>query len=204
MNTTDRFLENLAKEVEIYGRSGSESIYKSNLSFSLDAKDFEIPVSADWDGAIVDFDWFLKCAARYQDLSHPSPDKSFWLRTFGKDAGPYGAGWNFTALREHFDKDTYTRRAILWNPRNPDNPPCILCYHFSCDLYRTLDVTVSMRSSDVRKVLGQDLVMTWLLLKHVAKDNCFDLGKITFNIANAHIYYEDCEWQEEFTVDGLD
>ena len=204
MKAIDRFLENLVKEVEIYGRSGAESIYTNNLSFTVSAADFEVPADSDLDGAVVDFDWFLKCAHEYRDISHPSPDKSFWLRTFGEDARPYGASWNFSTLREHFDKDLYTRRAVLWNPRTPEAPPCILSYHFQVDKYRDLDVTVSMRSSDVKKVLPQDLLMTWFLLKHVAKDNCLDLGNITFNIANAHVYYEDCEWQEEFTVDGLD
>ncbi len=67
-----------------------------------------------------------------------------------------------------------------------------------------MDVTVSMRSSDVKKVLPQDLLMTWFLLKHIANDNFVDMGSITFNISNAHVYYEDCEWQEENTIDGLD
>lgn len=204
MNTIDRFLENLAKEVEIYGRSGSESIYQTNLSFTVEADGMDIPLDADLDGACVDFDWFLKCAEAYRDIPHPSPDKSYWLRTFGEDAQPYGASWNFRILRDHFDKDLNTRRAVLWNPRTPETPPCILFYHFQCDKFRTIDVVVSMRSSDVKKVLPQDLLMTQFLLKHVAKDNFCDVGTITFNIANAHVYYEDCEWQEEFTVDGLD
>ena len=46
--------------------------------------------------------------------------------------------------------------------------------------------------------------MTWFLLRDVAKKACMDRGKMTFNIGNAHVYYEDCEWQEEFTIDGLD
>ena len=43
MKTIDRFLENLVKEVEIYGRSGAESIYTNNLSFTVSASDFTIP-----------------------------------------------------------------------------------------------------------------------------------------------------------------
>ena len=204
MNTIDRLLENLAKEVELYGRSGSESIYLPNLSFTVEQEDFQYPIAADLDGAMVDIDWFLKCANKYGTIPHPCPDKSFWLRIFGEDAQPYGAAWNLRTLRDHFDKDLYTRRAVLMNPRSADAPPCILAYHFYCDRHRTMDVTVSMRSSDVKKVLPQDLLMTWFLLKHIANDNFVDMGSITFNISNAHVYYEDCEWQEENTIDGLD
>jgi thymidylate synthase len=67
-----------------------------------------------------------------------------------------------------------------------------------------LNVTVTMRSSDVAKVLPQDVAMTWFLLRDVAQMSNLDRGKMTFNIGNAHVYYEDCEWQEEFTIDGLD
>ena len=204
MTTIDKVLENLVKEVEIYGQCGSDTVFKTNLSFTIDGNDFDVPALADIDGAVVDFDWFLKASERGYEIPHPSPDKSFWLRRFGDDAYSYGSSWSFKALRDHLGKPANWRRAVLTNPRSPEDPPCILCYHFQVIDHRTLDVTVTMRSSDVAKVLPQDVLMTWFLLKHVAKDNCLDRGSITFNIANAHVYYEDCEWQEEFTVDGLD
>ena len=204
MRIIDRVLGNVVKEVELYGKSGAESVFLTNLSFSFDGKDFDVPIAADMDGAVVDFDWFMKCAEAGRELSHPSPDKSFWLRHFGNDSYSYGSTWNFRALRDHLDKPDHWRKAVLTNPRSPEDPPCIICYQFQVVEHRTLDVTVTMRSSDVCKVLPQDVLMTWFLLREVAKDNCLDRGTITFNIGNAHVYYEDCEWQEEFTVDGLD
>ena len=61
-----------------------------------------------------------------------------------------------------------------------------------------------MRSSDLVKVLPQDTLMTWYLLRHVAKMIDHEVGNITFMISNAHVYYEDLLEPDEFTVDGLD
>ena len=203
MNTIDKILDNLVKEVEIYGRSAADCIYLPNLSFTIKDDQFEVPIDADMDGAVVDFDWFMKAADKGYDISHPSPDKSFFLRHFGDDTYAYGSSWNFRELRDNIAKPENWRRCVLFNPRLAP-APCVICYQFLQHEHRTLDVIVTMRSSDVKKVLPQDVLMTWFLLKHVAKDNYLDRGSMTFNIANAHVYYEDCEWQEEFTVDGLD
>lgn len=204
MNTIDKTLDNLVKEVEIYGRSGGDCIYLTNVSFTIEDKDFEVPIASDIDGAVVDFDWFMRCSKRGMSEPHPSPDKSFWLRFFGQDAVPYGMSWNFQALRDHLTRPDNWRKCVLFNPRSADNPPCILSYQFISHDTQTLDVIVSMRSSDVSKVLPQDVLMTWFLLKHVCEENNFTRGSITFQLANAHVYYEDCVWQDEFEIDGLD
>ena len=60
------------------------------------------------------------------------------------------------------------RRAVLWNPCRTANVPCILCYQFQQDRFGELDVTVSMRSSDVVNILPQDVLMTRMLQNHVA------------------------------------
>ena len=203
MRTIDKILDNVVKEVELYGRSGADSVYITNMSFTIAEEDFDVPVDADIDGAVVDFDWFLKSAEKGYDISHPSPDKSFWLRHFGKDSYAYGASWRLQELYDQLAKPDAWRRCVLVNPRSID-PPCIMCYQFLNDGNRVLDVIVTMRSSDTKKVLPQDVLMTWFLLKHVANAMCLERGSMTFNIANAHVYYEDCEWQEEFTIDGLD
>ena len=203
-STIDKVLENLVKQVEIYGRSGGDCVFLTNLSFSISDSEFEVPIEADIDGAVVDHDWFMKCAERGVHEPHPSPDKSFWLKFFGEDAVPYGTTWNFRALSHHLDIPENWRKAVLFNYRNAEAPPCVLDYQFQVVEHRVLDVTVTLRSSDIKKVLPQDVLMTWFLLRDVAKQNCLDRGSMTFNLGNAHVYYEDCEWQEEFTIDGLD
>lgn len=204
MKTIDKILDDLVKNVEVHGQSGGSSIYLNNITFTVQDEDFDVPYNSDLDGAVVDFDWFIRCSQPGHEIPHPSPDKSFWLRTFGEDAQPYGVTWNFLALRDHLQKPGEWRKCMLFNPRSSENPPCILSYQFLQNRHRTLDVVVSMRSSDVGKILPQDFLMTWLLLKYVCDENGFDRGSITFNIGNAHIYWEDCVWQEEFDIDGLD
>tara|TARA_R110001592_G_scaffold70878_3_gene216828 strand:- start:394 stop:1008 length:615 start_codon:yes stop_codon:yes gene_type:complete len=204
MNTIDKVLENLAKEVEIYGRSGADCVFLPDISFTLEGDKFDFPTLADIDGVVVDHDWFMLSAESGYSVPHPSPDKSFWLRTFGDNAYPYGMAWNLRALQDHLSKPENWRKAILWNPRTAEDPPCVICYQFMVVDHDRLNVTVTMRSSDVAKVLPQDVAMTWFLLRDVAQISNLDRGKMTFNIGNAHVYYEDCEWQEEFTIDGLD
>jgi thymidylate synthase len=43
--------------------------------------------------------------------------------------------------------------------------------------------------------------MTDLILGQICRSTGFKPGKMTFNLANAHVYYEDMEYQEEFTID---
>lgn len=203
METIDKILDNLVKEVELTGRSGSDCVYKTNISVTIKDEDFSTPEESDLDGAYVDFDWFLRSAEKGYDVPHLAPDKSFWFKYFGERAAAYGSSWRFQNLKDTLSDPAKWRRAVLINPQTGD-PPCILSYQFLSEDSRTLDVVVTMRSSDIKKIFPQDYLMTWLLLKRVCEDCKFDRGSITFNIANAHVYYEDCEWQEEFTIDGLD
>ena len=204
LNTIDYALENLVKEVELYGRSGGDSIFLTNVTLTVKDEDFEVPFTADLDGAYVDFDWFLRCAKARREEPHPSPDKSFWLRTFGEKAVPYGACWNLSALKDNLSKPERWRKCLLFNSRSSEDPSCVTSYQFLQHEHHILDVIVTMRSSDVYGVLPQDLLMTWFLLKHVCEENGLRRGSITLNLANAHVFYENCMWQEEFTIDGLD
>jgi len=201
MNKTDRILEDMQKLVEISGISGSSTIFLPNLTFTIPKGDFEIPSFCDYTGAVEDFEWFLSCSEAGKLVPHQSPEKSFWLKTWGGDADVYGRTWSIRSLAKHLYKEQDSRRAVLYNPTSCSNPPCILCYHFQINHFRQVDVTVTMRSSDVAKILPQDVTMTWLLLKFIAAIGNYHIGDMTFNISNAHVYYEDSEWQEEFDVD---
>ena len=52
MNSLDRTLENVQKEIELYGRSGSDGIYIDNLQFSIERDDFCIPTLAKQEEAV--------------------------------------------------------------------------------------------------------------------------------------------------------
>lgn len=197
----DKILGDVRRSIELHGRSGWETVYRDNVVFTIAREDFEVPLEADIDGAFVDFDWFLRCAEAGYVKPHPSPDKSFWLRIWGENADPYGRTWRFNTLVETLQDPSSYRRAVLYNPYKPEAPPCIQCYHFQELDHGLLDVTVMMRSSDIAKILPQDILMTWFLQKHVAELADLERGKMTFFISNAHIFWEDLEYPEEHSID---
>jgi len=199
MERTDTILENFQKEVQIAGRSGLDSIYLVNPSFTIKAEEFSCPINSDLDGASADFLWFLECAGAGMSVAHPAPDKSFWRRLWGKDALPYGASWRFETLLRALKDPEKWRRAILYNSSSQESPPCIVCYQF-LRRNKQLDCIVTMRSSDVVKVLPQDTLMVWMLLRHVCNLAELEIGDITFNIGVAHYYWEDLE-RHEFDID---
>ena len=200
----DRILDDVRRSVELTGKSGEKTVFKENVVFTIPCENFEVPDDADLDGAVVDFDWSLKCAEKHTAVDHPSPSKSFWIRLWDKDARPYGCTWKFFELTENLLSHDAQRRGVLYNFHDAHEPPCILSYHFQCTEFNKVSVTVFMRSSDLVKVLPQDTLMTWYLLRHVAKMIDHEVGNITFMISNAHVYYEDLLEPDEFTVDGLD
>lgn len=200
----DRILEDVRRSVELTGKSGEKTVFKENVVFTIPCENFEIPDDADLDGAVVDFDWFLKSAEKHTCIEHPSPLKSFWLKFWGEEAIPYGSTWDFLSLKKNLLSHDAQRRGILYNYHDASRPPCVLSYHFQCTEFNKVSVTVFMRSSDFAKVLPQDTLMTWYLLRHVAKLIDHEVGNITFMVSNAHVYYEDLLEPDEFTVDGLD
>lgn len=200
----DRILDDVRRSVELTGKSGESTVFKENIVFTIPCENFEIPDDADLDGAVVDFDWFLKCAEKHGSMDHPSPAKSFCIRTWGEEVKPYGSTWNLQALKENLLSHDSQRRGLLYNYHNASRPPAILDYHFQCNEFNKVSCTVFCRSMDMSNVLPQDTLMTWYLLRHVAKMIDHEVGSITFMVSNAYVYYEDLLEPEEFTVDGLD
>lgn len=201
MQRIDRIFEDLQKQIELYGKSGLESIFIDNLQFSIESCDYEVPLGCDVQGGIADVAWFFQCAENRCVVPHPSPAESFWIRFFGKDAVPYGPTWNLNALADNLKEESSSRRCVLSNYNDPYNPPCVIGYQFQSLDYGTLDCTITLRSSDIAKVLPQDVFMTDLILAQICRMTGFEPGKMTFNLANAHVFYQDLEYQEEFTID---
>ena len=200
MSRIDSVLEQLQKDIELRGKSGAHSVFLTNVQFVLSRKDFEPQMTCDVEGAICDVSWFFKCAKARMVLPCGNPDTSFIMKFWGKNAVPYGDTWNLQNLYDHL-ADPDTRRAILLNHSNPEQPACVTGYQFQCSEYGVLDCTVTMRSSDVAKVLAQDVFMCKLILDEISDLTGFASGGLTFNIGNAHVYYEDLTYSEEFTID---
>ncbi len=201
MNSTDRILENVQKEVELYGRSGSDSIFMDNYQFSIPSGSFDVPGEANEDECVNDVAWFFTCARKGIIVPHPNPDRSFWIKRFGSEALPYGPTWNLKKLVDTLKDEKRQRQAVLSNGLCSSTPPCILLYQFQQLDYGMLDMTVFLRSSDVSNVLSQDVFMSRVILEQVAQMSDMEPGKMTFLIGNAHVFYRDAMYQEEYTID---
>jgi len=201
MESIDRILENVQKEVELYGRSGSDNIFIDNFQFSIDKDDFSVPSQVNEDEGVNDVAWFFTCARKGIIVPHPNPDRSFWIKLFGPDANPYGPTWNVEKLIETLKNDGKQRQAVLNNGNFTAQPPCVLTYQFQNLEYGYLDLTVSMRSSDVVNVLPQDVFMSRVILEQIASRTGVEPGKMTFFLANAHVFYSDTLYNEEYTID---
>ena len=200
MTEIDRLLEQVRRDVEQNGKSGAETVFLTNVQLHFPKEVLETTPTCDMDGAICDVSWFFKCAKEGKKVPCGNPDTSFWHKFFGPKAAPYGDTWDLKALKAHF-MDPDTRRGVLINYADSMNPACVLCYQFHCSDYGVLDCFATMRSSDVANVLGQDLFMTKLILDEVSKMVGLIPGSITLNIGNAHVYYNDLEFTEEFTLE---
>ena len=200
MNNTDRQLENHQQEIELHGRCGAETIYKTDVVFTISGRTTDIPQSADLDAATLDFDWFLEAAREHRVTAHTNPSKSFWIKRFGHEANPYGMRWNFRALQQQLERPGSERRAVLFNPAGTDDPPCILAYQFQW-IDGLINCTVYMRSCDIAGVLPQDIVMTRMLLRRVCEMVEGKPGSLTFHVGNAHVYYSDAINGEEHEFD---
>ena len=198
MEKTDHILTSIRKQVEMGGRSGADTVWMDNVSFRiLSSRGQKHLYGCDLASAEIDFNWFLRCEDFEDFVPHPSPKESWWLKTFGEDAVPYGPTWNLDRLVATLNTPGRERHAILFNPGGS----CIICYQFQNVDAGQLDVTVTMRSSDVCTCLAQDVIMSDKLLTLVADRVDLLPRYLTFNIGNAHVFYEDLEFQEEFEID---
>ena len=200
MTRIDSVLEKVQEDIELHGKSGAETVFLTNVQFTIPREDFESSVSCDVEGAICDVSWFFKCAKARMDVPCGNPDSSFFIKFFGKGSRPYGSTWNLSELKTHLT-DPDTRKAVMLNHSGPEEPACVTGYQFQCLDYGVLDCTTTIRSSDVAKVLAQDVFMTKLILDEISSLTGFESGSITFNIGNAHVYYEDLQYAEEYAVD---
>ena len=203
MKPIDLVLDNVQKQVELSGYSDGDCVFVNDLSFTVKHSEYDTPTDANLSEAKVDFDWFLESARQGLCISHPNPDNSFIYKFFGSFSYPYGYEWNFRQLKQHLTSPDGWRRGILYNPIRASDPPCVVCYQFQV-IKGLVNCTVTMRSSDVYKVLPQDVVMTRLLLEHVSNLLELPAGDMIFNIGNAHAYYTDMQFVEEFTYDWGD
>jgi hypothetical protein len=201
MTQIDRQLANLQTEVELHGRSGSDSIYLRDVQITFLGKDYALPQGMRETEVQADLDWFLTCADVGEIVPHQDPYHSFWLMQFGPDAGPYGIGWDLPYVSECLQFSEKYRRAVLVNEAG-DVPPCVTSYQFHRE-GQSIHMTVNMRSSDIVGVLPFDVALSRRLLEVVATSIGCEAQDMTFNLGNAHVLWSDCiHGVDEFTADS--
>jgi len=122
------------------------------------------------------------------------------------DVGPtYGRHWrNFgdtgfdqlSYICNSFENRQYDRRLVLssWAPPHIFDaclPPCHILYIFNVETSgnkHILHCLVTQRSSDVVLALNWNIVSTCLLVHMMCKTYGFLPGRVSYSIANAHIY----------------
>ena len=202
MNKIDRQLANLQTEVELHGRSGSDSIYLTDVQATFKGNEYELPMGMRDKEVEADLDWFLSCADIGETVPHPDPYSSFWLMQYGAEAKPYGATWNVPYVTECLTIGR-GRRAVLQNPLTTNDHPCILSFQFHRRDTNKVDLTVNLRSSDVVGCLAFDVALSRRLLEVIAKQIDCEAGDMTFNLGDAHVLWSDCiHGIDEFTRDS--
>jgi hypothetical protein len=168
----------LTQSIRNEGKEGVDSFYLQNVSFELtkDASLTNLPLA---DEALADFEWSWNVALGENEYIPPN---SYYRRRFGPDTKPYGVEWNLPFLFDQFNDPLEKRRIVVYNGQQA----CIMSFHFWVEL-NELEVTVSLRSSDVGEMLALDIQYT----RHFQQKLCdllgFTLGKAHYNINNAHI-----------------
>ena len=145
------------------------------------------------------------------------PDKIPYSNKEGQileqDLGPiYGWQWKFAGA-EYIDcatdytnkgidqikyiidtlkKDPYDRRLIVnaWNPAQQYQmalPPCVYVFQLNY-VNNKLHMTVNQRSCDLILGVATDVVFYSILLHLICKTVNMEIGTITFNLCNCHVY----------------
>lgn len=95
-------------------------------------------------------------------------------------------------------------RGIIWNFWNPEYfddgclRPCMFNHQFNV-LGDELHLTSTQRSADVPLGLNFNMMQCWFLLNVAANLTGFEVGSITMNLANCHIYENQIELAFEQT-----
>jgi len=196
MNNTNRLLENLQRQVEIGGTKSDECVYLNNVSFRIQATNGKFgPYGSYKAKAVSDFEWFLYCEDHRADMPHPEADLSWWLDELPFEI-PYGAAWDLEKLVQQIQTPELIRRAVLINPPGA----AVISYQFQPHGW-LLDMVVTMRTSDVINCLPQDILMADLLLSEVAARSGLSARYVNFHIADAHVFLNDLQYQEEHDID---
>ena len=132
-----------------------------------------------------------------------------WMKdgTIGKGYGYQLRQWQgkvdqLTRLIENIKTDPDSRRHLvsLWNPAELTEttlPPCHMMFQLFVEGDK-LNILINMRSTDLFLGLPYDLQLYFTVLKHITDQTGHKMGKITFMMADAHVYDNHHKQIEEY------
>jgi len=206
MNYIDDLYKELIQDVLDNGelretRNGNTlSLFGTNLSFDMEK--IGLPLLSlrriFTKGIVGEFRGFLadaKSVAEYEALGCP-----YWELWGDKDGLinlDYPPREQLDIVIESIKNDPMSRRHIinLWDHTHL-NDLSLLCCHFNYQFYvrnGRLDMIWTQRSVDVAIGLPSDCILAALYVKHIADATGLDVGRITMNFGDTHIYEEHIE-----------
>ena len=180
------------------GRNGNTiSVFGTNLSFDMEK--IGLPLVSlrriFTKGVVGEFRGFLadaKSVAEYEALGCP-----YWELWGDKDGLlnlDYPPREQLDDVIESIKNDPMSRRHIinLWDHTHLDELS-LPCCHFNYQFYVRnghLDMIWTQRSVDIAIGLPSDFILAALYVKHIADATGLDVGRITMNFGDTHIYEE--------------
>lgn len=204
------------------GRNGNvKSVFGASLECDL-ANGFPLLTTKKmfWRGIVEELAWFLRGSTNVQELRDNKVhiwDGNSEARNY--DAGPvYGFQWRHFGAEYtdchadytgqgvdqigkiiHLLKSSPTSRRLVlsgWCPAQQEEmclPPCHILYQFYVEKDGRLSIQMYQRSSDIFLGLPFNIASTALLLKLVAHQVGYEVGRVLIQVGDAHIYEEHFE-----------
>lgn len=153
-------------------------------------------------GVVEELAWFLRGSTDVEELK--SKGVHIWdanAEVNGGKLGPiYGKQWRDFAgvdqikyVIDNIRNNPFSRRHFFsaWNPSELGQmalPPCHVSYQFYVDNHDALHCSVYQRSADVFLGLPFNISSSALLTYLIAAETGKDVGTLTMNIGDAHLY----------------
>lgn len=171
-------VESIRSVIKNDGFDRFDSTYILNVSFALVAG-YSVEGLRLSRESTIDFEWSWDAAnGKY----YPAPTGSYYRKRFGSDVRSYGDVWNIPELIRKIKDPSQQRRAVLYN----GDDACVMAAQFWPEGDR-LDMTLSLRSSDVGEMLELDIQFFKLLHHKICDFTGFTPGISVYNINVAHI-----------------
>ena len=202
MNIDDLYkdlLKDVLKNGELRETRNGHTLSLFGTSLTFDMEKIGLPVLSlrriFTKGIVGEFRGFLADAKTVQEFEELGcPYWKLWAKEDGSLNLDYPPREQLDAVIESIKNDPMGRRHIinLWDHTHLDDLS-LPCCHFNYQFYvrnGKLDMIWTQRSVDVAVGLPSDFILAALYVKHISASTGLNLGRITMNFGDTHIYEE--------------